>query len=789
MKLKFTPAQVSILTLGALGALVAQQLVRSDATPGTSSSNPSDSKSKRAKQSSPELKPMGLAPAMQPEQMALSKTGITPEMSKSPIVSATAPTLASSTNPNLIPPAPQLKIPAAKPPEIKVASAQMNPIDVNQLPIDAIVSETLKTSPARKTPLPAFPVKPETDDAIEFETPSDSISALKDVQGHRAQASIDDLQQKGIVQGFGDKTFRPDAPINDAQFNNMVKKAATESPSLANLQRPRDIVTRADAAVYVHRQLTRTASSGNNEQGTSDLYALSKLASNPNPAPPANSYTNPAGQTSNSSAPLPEGTTPVPSTLSVPNRTTPAPTAIPVQNNSNPAPAAIPAPAAPDAISAGADLDSYTLGAGDKVRVDIFNVPEYSKDYQVLVNGSLNLHRAGGLRVAGMTLREAERAIATRYRRLLKQPLVDINLIAARPLNVAIAGEVGRPGTYAMKLDEGGKFPTVTRLIQDAGGMNRSANPRQVMVRRAQRSGAAQEVRVDLWQLFQTGNSRQDLTLRDGDTVFIPPADSISLAESAQIASANFSTAMNQPINVAIVGEVARPGAYIMGGNNNNNNGAPGTNNNNNKGPGGSGTLPTLTQAIQQAGGIKQLANLKEVKVVRATRAGNTQTIKVDLWELLRTGDLNQDVVLQQGDRIEVPLATALNPEDAQKLGSASFAPIARINVVGEVKSPGPIEVRMNTPLNQALLAAGGFTREAKKRKVELIRLNENGSVTRRDVSVDLARGVDEKGNPLLRDGDVIVVDRSGTAKLGDTLGGILSPFGTLLPFRFLFGR
>jgi polysaccharide biosynthesis/export protein len=784
MKLKFTPAQVSILTLGALGALVAQQLVRSDATPGTSSSNPSDSKSKRAKQPNPGLKTMGLTPSMQPEQMAVSKTGINPEMSKSPIVSATTPTLASPTSPNLVPPAPQLKIPAAKPPEIKVASAQINPVDVNQLPIDAIVSETLKTAPSRKTPLPAFPVKPETDDAIEFETPSDSISALKDVQGHRAQNSINDLQQKGIVQGFGDKTFRPDAPIDDAQFNSMVKKAAAESPSLANLQRPRDIVTRADAAIYVHRQLARTASSGNNEQATSDLYALSKLASNPNPAAPANSYTNPAGQTPNSSAPLPEGTTPVPSTLTLPNRATPAPTAIPVQNNSNPA------PTAPDAISAGADLDSYTLGAGDKIRVDVFNVPEYSKDYQVLVNGSLNLHRAGGLRVAGMTLREAERAIATRYRRLLKQPLVDINLIAARPLNVAIAGEVGRPGTYAMKLDEGGKFPTVTKLIQDAGGMNRSANPRQVIVRRAQRSGAAQEVRVDLWALFQTGNSRQDLTLRDGDTVFIPPADSISLAESAQIASANFSTAMNQPINVAIVGEVARPGAYIMGGNNNNNNnnGAPGTNNNNNRGPSGSGTLPTLTQAIQQAGGIKQLANLKEVKVVRATRGGNTQTIKVDLWQLLRTGDLNQDVVLQQGDRIEVPLATALNPEDAQKLGSASFAPIARVNVVGEVKNPGPIEVRMNTPLNQALLAAGGFTREAKKRKVELIRLNENGSVTRRDVSIDLARGVDEKGNPLLRDGDVIVVDRSGGAKVRDTIGNILSPIGSFLPFRGLFG-
>lgn len=731
MKLKLTPTRISILALSAFGALIAQELVRSDAQ--TPNAKPSDSKFKRKSQPTPAL---------------TNSTTALPQPERS--FTSTLPEASTAIATNLVPPpTPALKVkPIAAQPTTKMASAKLSPISVDDLSIDSIVAETLKT-PSRSRPIPPPPPKLDAEEEIVAEASSPS---LKDIRGHRAQESINDLMQRGIIQGFADGTFRPNTPINDAHFKEMVRKAAVEVPSIANLKRPKDIVTRADAAIFLHRQLTRADAINNNET-TKAMPTSAPLPKQVSAAEPA--VTKRAVAQTPSAAPLPS------------TQSTPMPPAVPLASTAT----------SPES----AELDSYTLGAGDRVRVEIFNVPEYSKDYQVLVNGTLNLHRAGSLRVAGMTLKQAERAITARYRRLLKQPIVDLSLSSARPLNVAIAGEIGRPGTYTLDLKEGGKFPTVTRLIREAGGMNRSANPRQVIVRRGQQTRNAQEIRVDLWELFQTGNSRQDLALRDGDTVFIPPADSISLAEATQLAAANFSTDASQSINVAVVGEVARPGPYVLGG-----------------GSGGSsasgeakpvGGLPTLTQAIQQAGGIKQLANLKEVQVRRATRAGGTQTIKVDLWELLRTGDLSQDLVLQQGDTVEVPVATALNPADAVKLGSASFAPTAaRINVVGEVKNPGRVEVPMNTPLNQALLAAGGFTREAKRRSVELIRLNPNGTVSRREINIDLAKSVDEQGNPLLRDGDVIVVDRSGAAKLSDTLGTILGPLGSVLPFRFIFG-
>jgi polysaccharide export outer membrane protein len=156
---------------------------------------------------------------------------------------------------------------------------------------------------------------------------------------------------------------------------------------------------------------------------------------------------------------------------------------------------------------------------------------------------------------------------------------------------------------------------------------------------------------------------------------------------------------------------------------------------------------------------------------------------------MLRTGDISQDVILQNGDTITIPTATAIDPAEATVLAGASISPnTIVVNVVGEVTRAGAIPVPPNTPLNQAILAAGGFNNRAKKSKVDLIRLNPNGSVSKREVEVDLAQGINEEGNPTLRNNDVVVVRRSTIASIGDTLGTVLSPITNFFGFLNLFG-
>lgn len=418
--------------------------------------------------------------------------------------------------------------------------------------------------------------------------------------------------------------------------------------------------------------------------------------------------------------------------------------------------------------------DGYLLGPGDRVRIDIFNVPEYTGESQVLSDGNLNLPLIGAVPVSGMNLKQTAAELEQRYSRFLKRPIITVTVTASRPINLAVAGEVNRPGTYG---PGPAGTPTVTRLITQAGGITQAADIRNVQIRRPRirDRGTDQVIVVDLWKLIQEGDLRQDLILRDGDTVFVPTNTDIKLAEATQLANANFANTDARPLNIAVVGEVARPGPYRI------------TVDNQNK-------VPTVTRAIQQAGGITQLADIRNIEVRRPTKNGPEQIINVNFWQLLKSGDLKQDIPLQEGDTVAIPLAKQINPNEVTELAAASFSPATiTINVVGEVTRPGVVQVPPNTPLNQALLAAGGFSQKADSGTVELIRLNPNGTVTKSTIAVNFAQGVNEANNPALRNNDTVVVNKSGIIAFGEGAGAILGPLlgpitGIYSLFRLLGG-
>ena len=233
-------------------------------------------------------------------------------------------------------------------------------------------------------------------------------------------------------------------------------------------------------------------------------------------------------------------------------------------------------------------------------------------------------------------------------------------------------------------------------------------------------------------------------------------------------------------LRVSIVGQVKRPGSYIITPQGQTNQilvGDAAIAGN------GANQWPTVTQALQAAGGITQLANLRQVQLRRALPDGSEQVIDVNLWELLRTGELSQDIALRDRDTLVIPKAENLSSDEALLNGSASFSPATiKVNVVGEVHTPGPVEVAPNTSLNQALLSAGGFdVRRARRSRVELVRLNPDGTVVKRTVPIDLAAGINEETNPALREGDTIMVGRSGLTSVSDSIGDVFGGFDGIL--------
>ena len=117
------------------------------------------------------------------------------------------------------------------------------------------------------------------------------------------------------------------------------------------------------------------------------------------------------------------------------------------------------------------------------------------------------------------------------------------------------------------------------------------------------------------------------------------------------------------------------------------------------------------------------------------------------------------------------------------ELAAANLSPQSiNVNVVGEVKSPGRLQVRAGTPLIQAVLAAGGPNQlRANRNNVELVRINRNGTATLRRYALDLSQGVSGPRNPPLRDGDSVVVNRSVLATGADAISIVTTPLTGLV--------
>ncbi|MDF5723476.1 MAG: SLBB domain-containing protein [Rhizonema sp. PD37] len=437
---------------------------------------------------------------------------------------------------------------------------------------------------------------------------------------------------------------------------------------------------------------------------------------------------------------------------------------------------------------------TYTLGGGDRIRINVFEVPEYSGEYQIPPGGAVNLPLVGSVSVLGLTTEQSADLIARKYGRYLKRPIISVNLLSPRPINIFVAGEITRPGSYSLSLqggagnDPGVQYPTVLSALTTAQGVTQSADITKVELRRKSGRGPEQVEVLNLDELRRTGRVSQDLTLRDGDTIYVPMAATLDIANARNLAATSFAADPTKPRTVTVIGEVIRPGSYLI---------SPGsTETSASTSSSGTGApsitgQPTITRALQTAGGITAQADVRNVVVRRPTRTGGQQTIKLNLWQLLGSGDSNQDIILQDGDTIFFPTATEISSAEATQLANTTLSPtVIHVNVVGEVKKPGVTDVQPNSSLNQALLAAGGFNdARASRAKIDLIRLNPDGSVTKRQVKVDLASGINEQTNPILRNNDVLLISRNGITKSAEAANNLLSPLGTVLGiFRAFFG-
>ena len=141
--------------------------------------------------------------------------------------------------------------------------------------------------------------------------------------------------------------------------------------------------------------------------------------------------------------------------------------------------------------------DGYILGAGDRLKLDFFNLPEFSGEYAILPNGAVNLPQVGMVSLQGYTVQQASQILATRYSPVLTRPVININVTATRPVMIAIAGEIERPGAYLLASSMS-ESPMLSRAIQQAEGITRSADLQRVKIRRRTGGGGNEVIAVNI---------------------------------------------------------------------------------------------------------------------------------------------------------------------------------------------------------------------------------------------------------------------------------------------------
>jgi polysaccharide export outer membrane protein len=234
-----------------------------------------------------------------------------------------------------------------------------------------------------------------------------------------------------------------------------------------------------------------------------------------------------------------------------------------------------------------ADYD-YIVGNGDVLNITVWNHPELTIPAGSMRNpedagnwvhndGTIFYPYVGKVEVAGKRVTEIRELLTERLSNYIEEPQVDVSVAAFRSKRVYITGAVKEPGTLPLT-----NIPlTLLDAVNSVGGIAEEADWTNVVVTRN-----SQDYRFNLRDLYQDGDTQQNMLLQPGDVIHV---------------------AHNDASRVFVMGEVRRPAAVNVSRNG-----------------------MSLAEALSEAGGIsEQTANAEGIFVLRQSESGSEHLIDV----------------------------------------------------------------------------------------------------------------------------------------------------------------
>ena len=177
--------------------------------------------------------------------------------------------------------------------------------------------------------------------------------------------------------------------------------------------------------------------------------------------------------------------------------------------------------------------DTYVLGTGDQVVVDIYGASQHTLVHTISPEGTITVSGYGPIRLSGLTVAAAQAKLRNTIGSRYQTSNLRVTVGNTRTIQVNIMGEVRAPGTYHLSA-----FANVFYALYRAGGTSSLGTLRSIKVFR---NGRLVTV-VDLYDYILNGRLAGNIMLQDNDVIQVEPYHSL----------------------VGITGNVKRPMFYEM---------------------------------------------------------------------------------------------------------------------------------------------------------------------------------------------------------------------------------
>jgi len=160
----------------------------------------------------------------------------------------------------------------------------------------------------------------------------------------------------------------------------------------------------------------------------------------------------------------------------------------------------------------------YAIQRSDSVTITFPLSPEYNQTITVQPDGYISLMGAGSIHLEGLNLDQAQIAIHDAYvkAKVLRDPLVTVDLKDFQRPYFSVNGQVGKPGQYELRRDT-----TLTEALAIAGGPAPTSKQQVFLLHRIS-SGWAEVKKYEIKKILYGKDASEDPHLQPGDMLFVP---------------------------------------------------------------------------------------------------------------------------------------------------------------------------------------------------------------------------------------------------------------------------